>query len=392
MIKSILTIIVLCIVMSSIYGQVIKSAMINACKTEGLNEYLIIKNGNSSFFASASTIDIRYGTSSPASTAITDQFLVNGDSIYIGALNAKLSSGCDFKFINVLSSTSIAPDSFIIVMHKYPDDTSNFSAWCGNGIGDVYVVFADDASWGNAGIFANDTRSVTRYLRSTINGVSFDYNYGGLNLNSDGGYVTWNDTAGTFSGSGTFSNCIPTNLQSLPVSLLHFKVKTENRNTILTWATASEINNDYFIIEAYHPKDNHWETITTIKGFIHKQSISTYEYLIPRYMNMANRFRLSQYDIDGRQTILGIASNQLSKENLTILGSNKQSLFISSDNQEIPVIINCYNLNGSILSSQEINSFDSFITFPFPISTNGFLIILIQQDDRQIIHKHYQQF
>jgi hypothetical protein len=237
MIKSIFFTGLLFLVASTISAQVIKSAMINGCKTEGLNEYLIVKNGNSSFTAAASNIDIRYGTSFPASTTITDQLLTNGDTGYIAALNAKLGSGCDFNFINTTNSTTIAANAFFVIMHKYPDDTANFSAWCGKGIGDVYVVFADDASWGNAGIFANDTRSVTRYLRSTINGVTYDYNYGGLNLNSDGGYVSWNDTAGTYTGSGNYSNCTPSNLQSLPVSLLYFKAILENNKTNLQQRT-----------------------------------------------------------------------------------------------------------------------------------------------------------
>jgi hypothetical protein len=45
---------------------------------------------------------------------------------------------------------------------------------------------------------------------------------------------------------GTFSGIVN---QLLPVSLLNFSAQIQNSETILTWSTASEINNNYFTIE-----------------------------------------------------------------------------------------------------------------------------------------------
>lgn len=392
MIKSILLAGLLCLAVSILPAQVIKSAMINGCKTEGLNEYLIVKNGNASFTATSSNIDIRYGTSSPASTTITDQLLTNGDSVYVASLNAKLGGGCDFNFINATDTTTIAANAYFMTMHKYPDDTADFSAWCGKSIGNVYVVFADDASWGNSGIFANDTRSTTRFLRSTINSVTYDYNYGGINLNSDGGYVTWNDSAGTFSGNGNYSNCTPTNLQSLPVSLLYFNAEWKNDAILLTWATASEINNDHFAIEAFESNLSNWEIIGELSGFIHKQSTSFYEFLIPQSFNHSKYYKLSQTDIDGKKTELAIASIQEAKNQLSVIGHNKQFLFISFNNLALPILISCFRLDGSLLSKQEFNPFNSIIKYSIPACSDGIMLLKIQQGEQLIIHKYFNSF
>ena len=100
MIKPKLLTVFLCLFAAPLFGQTIKSVMINSCNSEGLNEYIVIKNGPSSFSANSVPIDLRYGTTSPASTTYTDTFQVNGDSNYIVGLNQKLSMGCDFQFIN----------------------------------------------------------------------------------------------------------------------------------------------------------------------------------------------------------------------------------------------------------------------------------------------------
>ena len=392
MFKLVVTASVIFFAASTISGQVIKSAMINGCKTEGLNEYLIIKNGNSNFVPSASTIDIRYGTSSPASTTITDQLLSNGDSAYIAALNAKLSYGCDFNFINATSSTTIKSNSYFMVMHKYPDDTSNFSAWCGQGTGDVYVVFSDDASWGNSGIFANDTRGTTRYLKSIINGVTFDYNYGGINLNSDGGYVTWNDTAGTFVSSGTYVNCTPTNLQSLPVSLLYFNTKLVNEDLILTWATGSEHNNDYFSIEAWESHKSNWIHLADINGLSFSQAISVYEYALPKAWSNYNYYQLSQTDFDGKKTVLAVASTKKNTKGLAILEIKDGNILLTTDNKESPVVIKCYNLNGSLISSESYPPTNSIIEYLLPKPTAGCVVVSIHQDYQHIIKKINFQF
>ncbi len=387
MIKPKLLTVFLCLFAAPLFGQTIKSVMINSCNSEGLNEYIVIKNGPSSFSANSGSIDLRYGTTSPASTTYTDTFQVNGDSNYIVGLNQKLSMGCDFQFINAKNNSILPADAYFIVMHQSPDDTADFSAWCNNDIGDVYVLFSGDASWNASGAFNNNTSGTTRYFRSTINGVTKDYSYGGINFTSDGGYVTWNDTAGTHSGFGTYTNCTPTNLVSLPVSLLYFQSVQNQNNIQLIWATASEFNNDYFTIKKFNTNNNNWEVLTHIQGKINEQQITYYNFTDFEPTSNKALYELSQTDIDGTVTHLGFVAAQSSTKGIKIEGQSKGKMYLSTDDLFNPIRVTTYRLDGSVMNATTYTDLTNFVELKMNFDKEHLVIVKIEQSGKIITKK-----
>ncbi|MCB9260795.1 MAG: T9SS type A sorting domain-containing protein [Flavobacteriales bacterium] len=282
----------------STQAQSLKSVMINACgSSEGDNEYLILQNGGSSLTVSPSTIDIRYGTTSPASTTYTDAIAASGNSGFVSGLNTKLSGSCDFAFVNASNGSSIPANSYFIVMNDAPLDTPNFSAWCGNSVGNVYVVFSTDASFTSSGNFAN-AGATARYFRTIINGVDKNYNYIPNNLsNTDGSFAAWSDT-GVASTSGNYSSCQPTNLASLPVELIYFNLAEGINELKLMWATAMENQNLGFEIQR-KTEANDWERLDFVVGNGSSNRTISYEYktLVP---TETTYFRLKQMDFNGQ--------------------------------------------------------------------------------------------
>ncbi len=378
----------LCLFATSLFGQVIKSAMINGCKTEGLNEYFVLKNGNSSFNANNGTVDIRYGTSFPATTTETDSFLVDGDSNYVSALNQKLLGGCDFQFVNAKNNSTIPANAYFLIMHHSPDDTANFSAWCGNNLGDVYVLFSFDQSWGANGEFANDTRSAPRYFKSIINGTTFNYSYNGFNLGTDGGYVTWNDTAGNHSGFGTYTNCTPTNLVTLPVSLLYFQSVQNQNNIQLLWATASEFNNDYFTIKKFNAFNSNWEVLTHIQGKINEQQITYYNFTDFEPTSKKALYELSQTDIDGTVTHLGYVAAQSSTKGIKIEGQSKGKMYLSTDDLYNPISVTTYRLDGSVMNATTYTDLTNFVELKMNFDKEQLVIVKIEQSGKIITKKY----
>lgn len=283
--------------------------MINACGDEGANEYVIMKNGNSSLPVSSAHIDFRYGTNSPAATTYTDSFLVGGNPDYVDSLNKLLPSTCDFQFINAAAGDNIPANANFFVMHKAPTDTPDFSNWCGEGLDDVYIPFSDDNSWTTTGNFANTTTGcpgTARYFRIIINGDTLDYEYWNTTTascrnwssNADGNYVTFSSTGGTPTEYGNYSNCTPTNLNPLPVSWLNFKGYETNNQIKLEWSTASEINNSHFEIQR-SADGIIFEKIGEVNENGTINEISTYHFDYHFDRNFAF-YRLKQIDFDGQ--------------------------------------------------------------------------------------------
>jgi hypothetical protein len=94
-----------------------------------------------------------------------------------------------------------------------------------------------------------------------------------------------------------FAICPLISQSALPVTLLEFKGKLINKNIELTWSTASEENNNYFII---YKSDNYdtFTEITRIQGSGTTNNIKTYTYLDTN-PKITNYYKLAQVDYDG---------------------------------------------------------------------------------------------
>lgn len=84
----------------------------------------------------------------------------------------------------------------------------------------------------------------------------------------------------------------------LPVELLYWKSEIYNELALLRWATATELNNDYFTIEK--SLDNKvWTKLVVIQGAGTTNEPVYYDYLDERAFSQTVYYRLSQTDYDG---------------------------------------------------------------------------------------------
>ena len=274
-------------------------AMINACGTEGSGEYAIFYSGDSSLTVNGTDIDFRYGTSSPASTTMTESFAASGNSAFVTALNNNLTGGCDMVFVNAPAGTNIPEGSRFLIFDANPTDTADFDNWCGNSLGSVYVLFSTDASWSASGNFANSSSS-QRFFRTILKNDTTDYDYTGSSWspNQDGNYATWNSTGGSPASYGNFASCAHSNGVALPVSWLFVNATSSNQEVTLNWATATELNNDYFTIERC--TDGHtWEPIGLRAGAGTSKSRQEYSFVDDQPANGHTAYRIRQTDFNG---------------------------------------------------------------------------------------------
>lgn len=135
------------------------------------------------------------------------------------------------------------------------------------------------------------------------------------------GTSTWDNLGGTgFSSGHTQSEgqFVASNLNSfsehiytlgskdsnnpLPVELINFEGVVKGNDVQLKWITASELNNDYFILE--HSKDGViFEPIAQINGNGTTSEVSNYEYTHQQPVDGFNFYRLRQVDFDGKVNV-----------------------------------------------------------------------------------------
>lgn len=87
---------------------------------------------------------------------------------------------------------------------------------------------------------------------------------------------------------------------ALPVSLIRFTGKSSDSGIYLNWSTASELNNDKFLVERLIEGD--FKVVGTIKGKGTSSSLSQYDFADINPDAGTNYYRLTQVDFDGKQT------------------------------------------------------------------------------------------
>ncbi|MFT5762859.1 MAG: hypothetical protein ACI8X3_000274 [Saprospiraceae bacterium] len=94
-------------------------------------------------------------------------------------------------------------------------------------------------------------------------------------------------------------------LVPLPIQLTEFTAKPINRQVLLEWTTASEIQNAYFTIQRSADGSN-FENIGRVAGNGNATVISNYDFLDEKPFTGSNYYRLGQTDYDGTETFSAI--------------------------------------------------------------------------------------
>lgn len=150
---------------------------------------------------------------------------------------------------------------------------------------------------------------------------------------------------------------------TLPVELIDFSVELQNNNVQLFWATASEVNNNYFIIEKSSDGINGIK-VAQISGAGNSNLLLKYNWIdYQTEQNETSYYRLIQTDYDGQQKIYPWKSISLDNNSqafeMSILPNPSEGDFSIRIKQEIsnPVVITIYDLSGrkrysNIISNQ----------------------------------------
>lgn len=191
--------------------------------------------------------------------------------------------------------------------------------------------------------------------------------------------VDYNLLVGTH-GNGMFqldlSNAV------VPVELISFKAKAEERGDQLTWSTASEVDNDYFQIE-YSEDGLEYREIARVPGAAQSFEKLDYEFLHQESKPGLNYYHLSQIDLDGKLNDLGIRVVEREADIGFAIEPNPVSEILNL-RMEYPTEnngqIDIYNLRGQLVYSEKVWIQAGLANYQFNISElpSGNYLISIQ--------------
>jgi hypothetical protein len=143
---------------------------------------------------------------------------------------------------------------------------------------------------------------------------------------------------------------------ALPIELLSFKAKLNNNIVELNWQTATEINNDYFVIER-SVDGKVWESIDTIKGAGNSSNVLNYANSDEKPLLGSSYYRLKQVDFDQKFSYSNIAVVNFEGFKIIDLFPNPSDGNINiviQSSVEASVDLKIYNAIGQILKSETI--------------------------------------
>ncbi|MGE5363464.1 MAG: T9SS type A sorting domain-containing protein [Bacteroidota bacterium] len=169
------------------------------------------------------------------------------------------------------------------------------------------------------------TGSIQNPSNNTTYSASADWNSKGTQLGASGYYCVYNGTGNSVtvtntvanteytiqafeyngsSGSETYYTATatgnPNNQTTLPVELTSFTGITMGNSVMLTWQTATEVNNYGFDVERSLANKIQWEKIYFINGSGNCNSSKEYSFTDKPDGGSKYKYRLKQIDIDGK--------------------------------------------------------------------------------------------
>jgi hypothetical protein len=141
---------------------------------------------------------------------------------------------------------------------------------------------------------------------------------------------------------------------ALPVNLTFFRAIETAQGIRLIWQTASESNNDYFLVEQGGSPES-FNTIGKVPGAGNSNHLSDYSFDVPKLYNGENYFRITQVDYDGTATHSDVVSviNESPEAGITLFSKGNTLVMETASDILYPLNLSVYDLMGRLLYKKD---------------------------------------
>ena len=180
--------------------------------------------------------------------------------------------------------------------------------------------------------------------------------------------------------------------EPLPIELISFDAEAQDGKVQISWATSSELNNNYFEIEkSRNGKD--FEVLDMVQASISPNIINRYTAVDNTPNEGLNYYRLTQVDHDGSSTKSEIVTVQFDSNQLELV--RKQ---VSGDVIELSYNIpshgdyeiQAYTIDGQLLYSKEMTLTKGINDISFELIQSGIIITRINNNSVQFVEKIFK--
>ena len=204
------------------------------------------------------------------------------------------------------------------------------------------------------------------YISST--GIVKKVTAGGGNstLISICGFIEWNAGDGILTGVDTLGGH-----GSLPVTWLTIDAALSGKNVLVSWSTAVEINNDYFVVLRSEDGIN-FNDIGKIKGAGNSTSVSYYSFTDVNPLPGISYYKLQQVDYDGTEdhshtVAIYNPGGSMGIEEIKVLPNpfSDEAQIIFSSRQNYAATAEVRNIGGQVCLRQPVNAIKGLNTISF---------------------------
>lgn len=198
-------------------------------------------------------------------------------------------------------------------------------------------------------------------------------------------YAT-NGVACFFGGTGSCGGGSPCSLTSLPIELLSFNGENTKEGNVITWSTASEIDNDYFILETSTNLVD-FETVVEINGAGNSKEVLNYRFVDNNITEVLNYYRLTQVDFNGERESFHIVAITSNKSLFSTPYPNPSNgtfniNYNGRDNEAVTVEI--ISIEGRTMLTEQLESFNNVISIEAELSKGVYILRLTQGSKTEI--------
>jgi hypothetical protein len=170
----------------------------------------------------------------------------------------------------------------------------------------------------------------------------------------------------------------------LPVEFLFFQAKRfADQQSLIEWATASEINSDYFEIQRLEDDEN-WSTIATVKAAGNSNQRIYYSYVDRNAIAGINYYRIEQFDFDGSfiQTEVKTVVFKSKTECLVYPNPARDQIIITTSSDEYISRIDVFSAQGTLIKTFTENNNHGRAEINISDWANGSYLLRISSDSK----------
>lgn len=257
----------------------------------------------------------------------------------------------------------------VVVMMNEP----NFGVGLVNGAGNVvqFISFEEEiwATEGAAAGYPSTPIGGQADAANSLQLVGTGYSYSDFDWAVPGG-----STPSEVNTNQTFE--APSSFFDLPVEWLNFSATPQQRGILLEWTTATELDNQHFIIEkSYNGQD--FEVVEYIESQGSSTAPQSYQFLDQKAQRGVNYYRLSQEDFNGKVDIYKVINAVFETSTTVSVFPNPAvnditiSLPVVSDDVDIRI----FDVQGQLVLQQRVDAGNGVINLNVTDLPKGYYTI-----------------